>query len=101
MTQLTMIPEFRYSDRGCIRAGDTFRARGGPTYRGTRVGSPGLYRLIDVEQCRQRTYLVAVAVDRHGLPKSGVSTLFVSGKSYRLPELEEWIVRPYKVARKR
>lgn len=88
--------EFRYSERGCIRQGDTFRARGGPTYRGSRVGSPGLYRLLGIEGDN----LVAVAVDRYGIQKGGVSTLYV-GKPYRLPELPEWIVRPYRVARKR
>lgn len=95
------ILEYRYSERGCIRQGDTFRASGGPTYKGARVGSPGLYRLLAVETCRQRVYLIAVPVDRHGLQKSGVTTLYVSGKPYRLPQLPDWIVRPYRVAKKR
>lgn len=93
--------EYRYSERGCIRQGDTFRARGGPTYRGSRVGAPGLYRLLSVETDSHGINLVAVAVDRHGLQKGGVNTLLVSGKPYRLPQLPEWIVRPYRVARKR
>ena len=93
--------EYRYSERGVIRAGDTFRARGGSTYRGTRVGVPGLYRMLAVETRRQRVYLVAVPVDRHGIQKGGTVLLYVSGKPYRLSGLEEWIVRPYRVARKR
>lgn len=93
--------EYRYSERGCIRQGDTFRARGGPVYRGSRVGSPGLYRLLSVETDSHGVNLVSVPVDRHGLQKAGVITLYVSGKPYRLPQLPEWIVRPYKVARKR
>ena len=96
-----MTTEYRYSERGLLRPGDTFRARGGPTYRGSRVGQPGLYRLIGIEECRQRVYLVAVQVDRHGQQRAGVCTLYVSGKPYRLPQLHDWIVRPYRVARKR
>lgn len=93
--------EYRYSERGRLRVGEVFRARGGPTYKGSRVGSPGLYKLLAVEQYRQRVYLVAVPVDRHGLQKAGVTTLYVSGKPYRLPQLPDWVVRPYRVARKR
>lgn len=99
MTQQTLIPEFRYSERGLLRAGDTFRARGGATYKGSRVGEPGLYRMIGIHRCRQRVYLEAVRVDRHGLQVSGVSLLYVSGKPYRLDGLENWIVRPYHVSR--
>ena len=96
-----MITEYRYSERGRIRAGETFRARGGPTYRGSRVGEPGLYKLLGVEATPERVYLVAVQVDKHGLQKGGTSTLFVSGKPYPLAGLDSWIVRPYRVARKR
>ena len=93
--------EYRYSERGCIRCGDTFRARGGPVYKSSRVGEPGMYRLLDIEQCRQRVYLVAVRVDKHGLQCGGTALLFVEGKPYRLRELPDWIVRPYRVARLR
>lgn len=91
--------EFRYGERGVIRAGDLFRARGGPTFRGGRVGEPGLYRLLAVERCRSRVYLVAVRVDRQGVQVGGVYSLFVAGKPYRLPALPEWVVRPYRVSR--
>lgn len=91
--------EYRYSERGLIRAGDTFRARGGATYRGSRVGEPGLYRMLGIHQCRQRVYLEAVRVDRHGLQTGGVSLLYVAGKPYRLRELPDWIVRPYRVSK--
>ena len=93
--------EYRYSERGRIRAGEVFRARGGPTYKGQRVGSPGYYRLIGVEEYRCGTYLVAARVDRYGVQAGGTVTLYVSGDSYELEELPGWLVRPYRVARKR
>lgn len=91
--------EYRYSERGVIRCGDLFRARGGPTYRGSRVGAPGRYRLLGVEECRQRVYLLAVPVDRYGVQKGPVGLLLVQGRAWRLPELPEWLVRPYRVSR--
>jgi hypothetical protein len=48
---------------------------------------------------KRRTYIEARRIDRHGLPVGGVSLLYVEGKPYRLKELPEWIVRPYRVSR--
>lgn len=94
--------EFRYGERGVIYRGDTFRAKGGPTYKGARVGEPGLYRLIRVHRTKRgRVYLEAVPVDRHSIQKGGTHTLYVEGKPYRLAGLENWLCRPYRVAKVR
>ena len=83
-----------------IRIGETFRARGGPTYHESRVGRPGLYRLVAIERGRNdRVYLLGQSVDKAGLPNGGTMLLYVEGKPYRLAGLSEWIVRPYRVNR--
>lgn len=92
--------EYRYSERGVIRPGDTFRARGGSTYHGRRVGPRGRFRAVGIETDRRGTYIVAYQVDRHGLPTSGTTLLYVSGRPWRMRDLPEgWIVRPYRVAK--
>ena len=101
MTQSTLIPEYRFGDRGRLVAGDTFRARGGPVFRGVRVGHRGLFRLVNVERDHGRTCLVAMQVDRHGLPSGGVVTLYVEGVPVTLGGLVDWICRPYRIQKRR
>lgn len=94
--------EFRYGERGVIRPGDTFRARGGTTYKGSRVGEPGLFRMLAVETGKRgRVYLAAVPVDRYGVQRGGTRTLYVRGKPYRLAGLENWVCRAYRVSKVR
>lgn len=96
-----MCAEYRYSERGVIRQGEIFRARGGPTYKGQRVGSPGLYKLLDVVIQKKRTYLLGMLVNKHGLPVGGTSLLYVKGSPYPLDGLPDWAVNPYKISKKR
>lgn len=101
MPQETTQIAYRYSERGVLRQGDLFRARGGPLYKGSRVGYPGRYRLLGIEVGKQRVYLVAVPVDKYGLPCGGSALLYVDGDSYPLVGLPDWIVRPYTVSKLR
>jgi hypothetical protein len=84
-----------------LRVGEVFRVRGGPTYNGSRVGIPGLYRLLGVEKYRQRVYLLGVPVDKYGVQRGGTVLLYVSGKPYRLEGLPNWVCKPYKISKKR
>lgn len=95
------IEEFRYSERGVIHTGDMFRARGGPTYKDSKVGSPGLYRMIGVETQGTRVYVLASPVSKYGLPCGGTRLLYVKGPAHRLKDLPDWIIRPYKIAKVR
>ena len=95
---MSQMSEYRYSERGCIRRGDVFRARGGPTFKGSRCGDPGLYRMLNVEQQDDRIYLLAVPVDRHGIQTGGQKLLFVKGDEYDGLSCR---MRPYRVSRVR
>lgn len=90
--------EYRYSERGVIRKGELFRARGGPTHNGSRVGEPGIYKLIGIEYGKKdRVYLLAQKCDRQGIPTGGSTLLYVKGKPYKLASLSSWVVRTYRV----
>lgn len=92
--------EYRYSERGRIRPGDLFRARGGTTYNGRRVAPRGRFRAIGIETHKRGIYIHAARVDKYGIQCSGTVLLYVDGKPYHPEGLPDgWIVKPSRVAK--
>jgi hypothetical protein len=93
--------EYRFGKRGILRAGDLFRASGGPFFRGTdgrgeklrhSLARPGLYRFLSYIVSRQRGWINAFHLERHSY-----ETLYVTGRTFRSPTIAGVVNRPYRI----
>lgn len=96
----------RLSKKVVIRPGDKIRARGGPVYKGKRIGDPGIYEVRRVFTKRDRVFAECARLDKVSSKSdvrlaSGIFTLFISGKPYRSRVVESIINRPYRVSKVR
>jgi hypothetical protein len=90
--------EYRANERHTLRAGDGFRASGGPYYKtrdGVKIymGDRGTYTFVDVVVQGRRRWVRGRATD-------GVVTMIYVGPRYKSPETE-LVYAPHKIVAKR